>query len=105
MATVAHLDESNFDSKTKSGVALIDFWAPWCGPCKMLGPILDEVVEEIGDTALIAKINCDDAPQLATKFKVRSIPALFVLKDGEIVNQFIGVQSKQALIDAVNKEL
>ena len=84
---------------------LVDFWAPWCGPCKMLGPILEKVAEEIGDKALVVKVNVDDSPNLAKKFEVRSIPAVFLLKDGETVNQFIGVQDKGKLVEAINKAL
>jgi len=68
MADVKHLDVSNFDETTSSGVTLVDFWAEWCGPCKMLGPILDEIAEEIGDDAVIAKVDVDEAQELATRY-------------------------------------
>ncbi|HJO93696.1 MAG TPA: thioredoxin [Victivallales bacterium] len=103
MSEIAHLNDSNFEEKTAEGITLIDFWAPWCGPCKMLGPILDEIAEEIGDKALIAKVNVDDSPGIAQKFSVRSIPAIFIMKDGVQVKQFIGVQKKQALISALEE--
>jgi thioredoxin 1 len=105
MGEVKHLDNSNFDDIAGKGVALIDFWAEWCGPCRMLGPVLDEVAKEIGDDAVVAKINVDEAQELAAKYSVRSIPALFVLKDGEIANQFVGVQDKQKLIQAIKEQL
>ena len=104
MSSVLHLDDNNFEQAT-SGVALIDFWAEWCGPCRMLGPVLDQVAEEIGDKAVVAKINVDDSQELAMKYSVKSIPAIFVLKDGEVVNQFVGVQDKTALINAINEQL
>jgi thioredoxin 1 len=101
MSNAVELNNENFEAKTAEGVVLIDFWAPWCGPCKMLGPVLDKVSAEIGDKATIAKINVDDSPQLAQKFGVRSIPAIFILKDGETVEQFVGVQDKQKLVSAI----
>ncbi|OGV38975.1 MAG: thioredoxin [Lentisphaerae bacterium GWF2_45_14] len=101
MGEVKHLTEENFESEIGSGVALVDFWATWCGPCKMLGPIIDEVAKEIGDDAVVAKVNVDEAQQLAAKYNVRSIPAIFILKGGEVVNQFVGVQDKQSLINAL----
>ncbi len=102
MASVKHITSGNFDETIASGTVLVDFWAEWCGPCKMLGPILDEIADEIGDKAVIGKVNVDEAQDVAAKFKVRSIPAIFIFKDGELVNQLIGLQDKQALIDAVS---
>jgi thioredoxin 1 len=101
MAEVKHLDVSNFDTETSSGISLIDFWAEWCGPCKMLGPILDDLAADVGDDVVVAKVNVDDAQELASKYSVRSIPAIFILKDGEVVNQFVGVQDKQTLVKAI----
>jgi len=105
MAEVKHLDGTNFDEATASGVALVDFWAEWCGPCKMLGPIIDEVAKEVGDKALVAKVDVDKAQQLAVKFGVRSIPAIFILKDGTVVDQFVGPRDKTTLVNAINAAL
>jgi thioredoxin 1 len=105
MANLVELNEGNFEIETAKGVTLIDFWAPWCGPCKMLGPILEKVAEELGDKAQIAKVNVDDSPKLAQKFNVRSIPAIFILKNGKTVKQFVGLQDKSKLIQAINSEL
>lgn len=105
MGSVKHLNNDNFESETSKGVVLIDFWAEWCGPCKMLGPVLEEVAKEVGDDAIIAKINVDEAQELAMKFAVRNIPAIFILKDGEKVQQLIGMQSKQVLVNAVREAL
>lgn len=100
--SIIELNESNFKEKTSTGIVLVDFWAPWCGPCKMLGPVLEQVAEEIGDKATIAKVNVDQNPGLAQKYKVRSIPAIFILKDGNIVNQLVGLQDKKKLLEAIS---
>ena len=101
MAEVIHLNEENFDSTVAEGVTLVDFWATWCGPCKMLAPVLDQVAAEIGDEAVIAKVDIDEARDLAIQCQVRSVPAVFIYKDGEIVNQFVGIRDKQFIIDAI----
>jgi thioredoxin 1 len=99
---VIDLTEANFDEATASGTVLVDFWAPWCGPCKMQTPILDTVAEEVGDAAVIAKVNVDENAPIAAKFGVRSIPTLILFKDGEKVQDFIGLQQKEALVGAIN---
>ncbi|MGM0461619.1 MAG: thioredoxin [Fibrobacterota bacterium] len=74
---------------------LVDFWAPWCGPCRMVGPIIDKVGEEAGDKAKVVKLNVDENPQKASQFNITSIPSVIVFKDGQKVEQFVGVQSEQ----------
>ncbi|MEI6891378.1 MAG: thioredoxin [Pontiella sp.] len=101
---VIELSGSNYEEITKSGIVLVDFWAPWCGPCKMQTPILEKVAAEVGDKAVISKVNVDENPELAAKFGIRSIPTLILLKDGENKQQFVGLQQKAALVTAIDAE-
>ena len=78
---------------------LIDFWAEWCGPCRMIAPVLEELVQEIGETAVIAKLNIDENPETPATLGIRSIPTLMLFKDGKMVGTKVGVQSKTALVD------
>ena len=100
MSKVVHTDEVNFDKVIQEGVVLVDFYADWCGPCKMLAPILDELSEEV--TAKIVKINVDDNPGLSQKYGVRSIPTMIAFKNGEVVDQIIGLVQKGALTEKLN---
>lgn len=99
MAEALHVDESTFESEVlQAGVpALVDFWAPWCGPCLMMGPTIEKLADDYEGKAVIAKLNVDDSPDLASKYGIRSIPALLFFKDGEVADQLIGVQSEDAL--------
>ena len=93
------LTDENFESeviKSKQPV-LVDFWAEWCGPCKMLGPIIEELSKEYTGKVKVAKINVDDNPSLSSKFGIRSIPTLILFKNGQIVEQLIGMQPKGAI--------
>lgn len=100
-AGIIELNDSNFDAEAKAGVVLIDFWAPWCGPCRMQGPILEQIVGKV-EGAKITKLNVDEAPAVAAKFGIMSIPTLIVLKDGQPVKQFVGVQQADTLLAALN---
>lgn len=104
MAIVNATDE-NFKAETGEGVVLVDFWAPWCGPCKMIAPVLEELDGELGDKMKIAKVNVDENQDTASQFGVMSIPTLIVMKDGEVVDKTVGFQPKEALADLVNKHL
>jgi thioredoxin 1 len=89
--------KENFNETVAQGVSLLDFWAPWCGPCKMQLPIVEELSEELKGQATIAKVNVDEEPELASQFGVMSIPTLILFKDGQPVDKLVGLQSKAAL--------
>ncbi|MFC5403538.1 thioredoxin [Cohnella soli] len=91
------ITKENFTENVAQGVSLLDFWAPWCGPCKMQLPIVEELSEELKGTATIAKVNVDEEPELASQFGVMSIPTLILFKDGQPVDKLVGLQSKAAL--------
>jgi thioredoxin 1 len=105
MGKYIELNAENFEATVNEGVALVDFWAPWCGPCRMIAPVIEELAEEFDGKAKICKVNTDEEQDIAIKFGIRSIPTLIFLKDGEIVDQVIGAQSKQVLADKLNSIL
>ena len=100
-ANLLELTESNFEATVASGTVLVDFWATWCGPFRKQTPILEEVAVAIGDAAKIGKVDVDANPQVSAKYRVMSIPTLLVFKDGEVVQQFVGLQQKDTLIQAL----
>jgi thioredoxin 1 len=96
MGKYVELNASNFADTVKEGVVLVDFWAPWCGPCRMLSPVIEELAEAYEGKAVIAKVNTDEAPEVAAQFGIRSIPTVLFFKDGELVDQMIGANPKPA---------
>jgi len=102
---VTNLNDADFDTTITEGVTLVDFWDFWSGPCRMQAPILEELAESVGDKAKIAKLNVDEAGGVAERFGVQAIPTLLLFKNGNEVQRFIGVQSKETLIDAISSAL
>ena len=102
MSKVIHLTTPAFPAiKAQTKPVLIDFWAPWCGPCRTQGPILETVSQQVGDQAIVAKVNVDEERELAGQFGVEAIPTLVLLKDGKVVNRFVGVQQAAQLVAAL----
>lgn len=104
MGNYIELTSSNFN-EAKEGVALVDFWAPWCGPCRMLSPVIDELATEFDGIAKICKVNTDEEQDLAVEYGVRSIPTMLFFKNGEVVGQMVGAQSKQAISEKIKSLL
>ncbi len=102
---VVKLTDAVFDETISDGVVLVDFWATWCPPCRIQGPIVDEVANEISHKAKIAKLDVDDNPQAAVNYDVKNIPTLIIFKDGEVAQRFVGVQQKETLIAAIESHL
>ncbi len=96
-ALVSAITDAEFQATVAQGVTLVDFWAPWCGPCKMIAPTLDELAGELQGRARIAKVNVDDNPEVAGSFGIMSIPTLLLFKDGKPVGKLVGAQPKASL--------
>lgn len=105
LMAIVNVTDQNFAEETSQGVVLADFWAPWCGPCKMIAPVLEELDGEMGDKVKIVKIDVDDNQETAGKFGVMSIPTLLVFKDGQVVDQVVGFQPKEQLATLLNKHV
>lgn len=104
MAEIKHLSEEQFTEFCKEGVSVIDFWAPWCGPCRMLAPILEQVAEELNEVA-VGKVNVDDFPDLASAFNVHSIPNICIFKNGKLVDNVVGLRPADDLVATIKKHI
>lgn len=98
--------DSNFkDTALADGVAVVDFWAPWCGPCRLIGPIIEDLATEYDGKATIGKVNVDDNPEISMKYGVRSIPTILFIKDGEVVDKHVGTATKATLAEKIDSYL
>jgi thioredoxin 1 len=102
-AKVLTLTEQNFQQKTKGKVVLVDFWATWCAPCRMMAPVLNDVASELNGNSQVGKVDIQQYQSLANQFKVRSIPTLILFKNGKEVNRFVGIKSKDFLLKEMAK--
>ncbi|CAK9886445.1 MAG: Thioredoxin 1 [Candidatus Erwinia impunctatus] len=104
---IVHLSDDSFENDVlkSTSLTLVDFWAEWCGPCKMIAPILDEVAEEYASKLVVAKLNIDDNPATAPKYGIRGIPTLLLFKNGEVAATKVGALSKGQLKDFINANL
>ena len=102
--SVIHPDEATFDQVLRDSKVpiLVDFWATWCGPCRMIAPVLEEIAEEQGEAVRIVKVNVDNNPELSNRFGIRNIPTLLFFKGGELKDQVVGLTSKADLISRLN---
>lgn len=100
---IKHLTEKNFSQQIKSGISLVDFWAEWCMPCKMMTPVLNSLAEEELANVKTCKLNVETEQQIAAKYSVRSIPTMILFKDGKEVNRFVGYKTKEFLVAQIGK--
>ena len=105
MSDYVVLNEDNFDNTVANGLVLVDFWATWCGPCKMLAPTIDAIATEYKDRVVVGKVDVDESEALARRFGIMSIPTLFLFKDGEVVEKLVGYRLKTELEQLLNKYL
>ena len=99
------ITDANFAEITREGVVVVDFWAPWCGPCRMVAPIIDELAEEYAGKAVIGKVNVDDNPDIAARYGVSTIPTILVFRSGELAERSVGARPKKAFAQLLDKYL
>ena len=99
------LNEKNYNEKTEKGLVVVDFFANWCGPCRMISPILEEVQKDMGEKVKIYKVDVDESENLARQFGIMSIPTILIYKDGEIVNKHIGLWMKDSMMEELNEHI
>lgn len=102
---VLNVTDQTFTAETNNGIVVADFFATWCGPCKMIAPVLEELDQDMGNQVKIVKIDVDQNQETANKFGIMSIPTLLVMKDGKVVDTLVGFKSKEALEEALNKHI
>ena len=105
MSDYVVLNENNFDNTVANGLVLVDFWATWCGPCKMLAPTIDAIATEYKDRVVVGKVDVDENEAIARRFGIMSIPTLFLFKDGEVVEKLVEYRLKTELEQLLNKYL
>lgn len=104
-AGVVNLNDDDFDNGIKSGYVLVDFWAAWCPPCKMLSPVIEEIAYDLRDYVSVAKVNVDLAPKVNKRFEIKAIPTLILFKDGVVLKRWTGYRSKEELTTLLEKEI
>lgn len=102
-SNIITLTDKNFDHQLKNKIVLVDFWASWCAPCKMMAPVLNDVSEELTGNANVGKVNVEEYQALAQKYQIRNIPTMILFKNGKEVNRFVGVKNKEFLLQEINK--
>ena len=100
---IVHLTEFNFKNEINKGLVLVDFWAPWCAPCRRIAPILEEVASEMSSSVKICKLNVDEQQKYAQQFSIQGIPTMILFKNGKEVKRIVGLQSKEKLVSEINK--
>jgi len=102
---MTQVNDQNFQEEVINykGQVLVDFWAPWCGPCQMLGPIIEQMATELKDKVKVVKVNVDENPQISAQYQITGIPTVIIFKDGQIKEQIVGFRQKQEYIEAINK--
>lgn len=107
MSNAVDIDDSNFEKEVLNSetVTVVDFWAPWCGPCRKMGPLLDEIAEEFKDKIKVVKINTDENLKTATEYQISSLPSIFIFKNGEAKETLVGLMPKTAIVSNIQKYL